>query len=1616
MPTGNPRLRILLLAVLLGARFLPHATATPVVPPARVELPGHVLPALARATAVPAALDADAAPITLTLVLRRDDQAGFERYLRDVYDAASPRHRRFLGPRELSDRFGPSADAYERVLGHLRAAGFELVDGSANRLTLTVRGTRAAAERAFAVHIGDYRVGDRDFFANADEPTLPPALAPHVQTIAGLANLAQPRPSSRSIAIAWAAVVCQIGRYPIPPPVYCRVCNDGLNKAYNACLTAVRNAINSNAPIDWDTILYATSVTTSDIVCSTPGFPPPLCPSAASAAAVTPAGAGGAGVVEADGTGQTVGIVGFDTFVRSDIEDYLALVGLPASRIDALSRVPVNGGATLGPDQDEVLLDVTTVMTVAQAADVVVFDAPFSGGASFQALFNAAINAGVDVISNSWAYCEDQTSLADVQGIDAVLQSAAASNISVFNAAGDSGSTCLDGSPNTVAVPADSPNATAVGGSTVTSGDGKGWLSERWWDGTSATPPTGQGGFGVSRFFTRPSYQDGLTTSPTRSVPDVVASADPAGGVMICQASAGGCPTGALYGGTSFSAPLWAANTAVLNDALGENVGFMNAALYPLAGTSAFHAAADLASDFAHVGLGSLNLDGLYLQLSGTAVGPADADASNVSPVIQTQAIAFEMAVTVPADGASEGFILVTLLDVDRHAIAGKTISLAANAGSSVTIAPATAVTDAYGQASFTVTNLVAEDVTFTGTDTTDGLVLTDTPTLTFEVPTAAAAGIVGLPAEVTANGVSTATITVTLEDAFGRPTPNKKVQLSQGDGHAQITAPASGVTDAEGKIAFTVTNKVSETVTFTAVDVTDDLPVPGSAVVSFIDGAVGACGSGDPPVGENGNVVTPWAAGFFAEPFFYGNVNWGGCPGGSNPTFSGLRGYVADFRTGQLFDMGLGGGAASSDRVIFQHAPTLGQPTFGKDGKLYATFAVTTGNYFTGAIVELDPVTGGTIRTVASNLTCPGGLSVDPLSGDLFFDGSCTGAGSDDNRIRRVVDPGGTTPTVVDYATLPATPNAALSFAPDGTLYAATGYFDNLNTPIVSVTGTNTPNPGVVTTVPGVTTAYGAMAVAEALPSGAAKSLFIVKDGDLMVVDITTDPPTSTLMASNFGPGTIGPDGCMYTSTGVNIYKLATPGGACPFSPTNPGPSLALAPDDSQPSQGSEQTLTATFRNVDVPEDTPVFFEVSGVNPRVQMVRTNAAGEAVFRYTGVATGLDLVEAAATVDGEQLASNRATVFWTDGEHVTALTLNPSPLGGAPGQAVEVVAALVDTTVQPNTPINGKTVGFTLGAATCTGTTDTSGLARCQLTPAAAGTRTLVATFAGTAGAFTPSSDRAAFSVLVSNGGGSLRDAFVAYSAKTSKGSTALPKIGPVQLDDGVGNGGYDLQKLGTLANPAAVDGSEVADAARHLVGYPAKRASGSAKFTPATLQLTSVCGTTSATLKKPTTLYVPSGEDPSSAVTVPSDDVVTVQHYLCYQAKGPKVAKGTQVVVADQQGSFRYDLKKVSLVCNPTAKSGDPVIRSGKTKGEPYPITPAIVGDPDGHLVCYGAKLAKKEIAQQDGGCGPANPKDKGTKIKQGKPAALRGTNIANQLQTGQLDTKKPTLVCLPAS
>ena len=1282
-----------------------------------VRLQGHLLRALEQAATIKIGPMADV-PLTITLVLNRFDQPGFEKYFYDVYDPHSANFHHFLRPVQISDRFGPSQDSYDSVLNYLQERGLELIDGSANRLTITVRGTRSQVEHAFGVEIGNYRIGQTNFFANDRDPALPMQIASSVQAVLGLSNLARPTGASPDYAFIYAAQ----GKF-FATFIY-SVLIGVLIGVVAGAIAAVVDVINKMNPKQYGT--------------DPPG----------------PAALACGPWSNLDGTGQKVGLVEFDTYQSSDVADYISLIGRPSNLLSQVTQVHINGGASPGPNQNEVLLDIDNVLTIAPGAQIVVYDAPFPGsGNSFQPVFNQMINDGVSIISNSWSYCEDQTNQADVNSIDTILQTAAGAGITVFNAAGDSGSRCLDGASNTIGVPGDSPNATTVGGTSLAPGPGLSYGTEAWWDGLTEVPTSGQGGFGVSKFFARPAYQNGFNASAMRSIPDISVNADPTHGVMICQQSAGGCPTGLLNGGTSGGAPTWAAFQALLNQSVGQNLGFVNQTYYGFANTDGFHNAASMGSDFAHVGLGSPNLPALQLLLCGKTVGATDAGKSRVVALLPG-GVLLSNASGVPADGNTGAGVLVQLLDSSFHPIKNKNITLAGNVGNHATITPASGVTSAAnGSFVFTVKDLTPETVTFTAMDTSDGLTLPQTAQLTFVVPPAASAGIAASPTTVTADGSSASTITVTLQDALSRPTPGKQVLLSQGSGHSIVNGPNPSITDSNGQIHFNATNLITENVTYTASDVTDgNLPVPGSAAVNFVNGSAFNCGGGT-EIPQAGWSVTSPMTGFIPS---------SNCVGVSGTAFDANGNlWAMDYPTGKLYKFPLAGGIVGSGTLVGTvpgATPPVGLPTcphglaFSKDGQhLYLA------RQFCGSggdVVEISMADASIVRNVAAanSIPCATGIATDPLSGDLFVTTPC----GPDN-VYRIANPQALSPQLSVYAS----PGRAigLNFTPDGTIWTEAYPNGTSNRLLVKISGTNSPQPATVTQLSTNAPQFAGGVLPVLNPANPANPQFLFVtngttggiSGSVLKVDLTQNPPVFTTVASG-STGSIfvngGPDGCPYVSNGDRIDRITASDGTCKFAVSIAQPALTLSPAlvAPIPQQGSTQSFTATINNVVSPADTAVFFRVTGANPQVKLVRSNASGQALFTYTGYFTGQDTIAAEAIVNNTALDSNPASVTWSAGKHGTFLRLNSSPVSGIVNQQVTVSASLFDVSANPAVPLSGRSIAFGLQGNQCGGVTNASGVASCQIMPTQIGSGTLTANFAGTV-SFTASSDSRGFRVL-----------------------------------------------------------------------------------------------------------------------------------------------------------------------------------------------------------------------------------------------------------------------------
>jgi Family of unknown function (DUF6701)/Bacterial Ig-like domain (group 1)/Domain of unknown function DUF11 len=114
---------------------------------------------------------------------------------------------------------------------------------------------------------------------------------------------------------------------------------------------------------------------------------------------------------------------------------------------------------------------------------------------------------------------------------------------------------------------------------------------------------------------------------------------------------------------------------------------------------------------------------------------------------------------SVPADGTSTSTITVTLRDSCGNPVSAKSVSVSAGSGSS-SITTVSGTTNASGIATFTVRDAVAETVTYSATDTTDSVDVTQTATVTFMAAPVVSKSFT--PSTIATNGTSTLAVTLT--------------------------------------------------------------------------------------------------------------------------------------------------------------------------------------------------------------------------------------------------------------------------------------------------------------------------------------------------------------------------------------------------------------------------------------------------------------------------------------------------------------------------------------------------------------------------------------------------------------------------------------------------------------------------------------------------------------------------------------------------------------------------------------------------------------------------------------------------------------------------------------
>jgi kumamolisin len=294
------------------------------------------------------------------------------------------------------------------------------------------------------------------------------------------------------------------------------------------------------------------------------------------------------------GKGQTIVFYEFDGYDQNDLDDFADLYHLPPLK-------PILIGGQPRESHGEAVMDLEVAHAIAPDAQMVVVNAmpTLEGGRTYERIaemfdsVDRQFPGAVWSLSIGWG-CDKLITAADLKPVQSALKRAQAHGTTAFDASGDTAGLECKGGENWSAPPgpadvgldaiASLPAMTSVGGTALSTDRNGRWLAEQAW----VDSPMSQGtSGGVSALFPRPTWQRRVYAArdpeaDSRLTPDVSAVADPMTGVRI--RFDGQDLVGA---GTSQSAPIWAAMTAIMNQYLlangGRALGDLNPLLYRVA-------------------------------------------------------------------------------------------------------------------------------------------------------------------------------------------------------------------------------------------------------------------------------------------------------------------------------------------------------------------------------------------------------------------------------------------------------------------------------------------------------------------------------------------------------------------------------------------------------------------------------------------------------------------------------------------------------------------------------------------------------------------------------------------------------------------------------------------------------------------------------------------------------------------------------------------------------------------------------------------------------------------------------------------------------------------------
>lgn len=517
------------------------------------QLKGNVRPALALAEDLgPVPSSQTLSSLSLHFSLTPAQAADLARFQADLQNPASKQFHKFLTPEEYGARFGLNTADLEKIKNWLEQSGFSNITVANSRTSIQFSGTAGQLEAAFRTSLHLYSLHGEVHFANATDPLLPKALEGVVGGVLGLHNFRfKPNASIRP------QMNFSGGTHGLTPDDIATIYD--LKPLYNQ------------------------------------GF---------------------------DGTGVKIAVIAQSNVDLADVRAYRTAAGLPANN-PQIVLAGTDPGIKAG-DEEESELDLELAGGVAKNATVLLVVGDASGSGVGNALGYAIDHNVAPIISLSYGGCEKDMTAAEYSAVSSLLGQAATQGMTILASSGDSGPAGCDtmvpiSDGPFAGFPATSPYVTAVGG-TILNGDITGTASTYWnytananggsaltyipeaaWHDQDQEPgKLAASGGGASLFATKPSWQTGpgVPNDGARDIPDLAFSASSVHNPYVA-CLVGSCINGfsdasgwiKVAGGTSATAPVMAAVTALLVQKTGEPQGNINPRLYAIAATtpSAFH-------------------------------------------------------------------------------------------------------------------------------------------------------------------------------------------------------------------------------------------------------------------------------------------------------------------------------------------------------------------------------------------------------------------------------------------------------------------------------------------------------------------------------------------------------------------------------------------------------------------------------------------------------------------------------------------------------------------------------------------------------------------------------------------------------------------------------------------------------------------------------------------------------------------------------------------------------------------------------------------------------------------------------------------------------------------